>query len=98
MMFLNSGPSNFISNGGIDARCNKDAIIIYCTLVPIPQECIIFGDIIVLHIQYDVKQALFQGQLRQSLENVVWFFMDFTRPMMVGTTNCANSFNFIQTQ
>jgi len=32
-MFLTSGPSNLISNGGIDARCNKDAIIIYCTLV-----------------------------------------------------------------
>jgi hypothetical protein len=33
---LNSGPLDFINNGGIDARCNKNAIIIYCTLVPIP--------------------------------------------------------------
>jgi len=30
--FFNSGPLDFIGNGGIDARCNKDAIIIYCTL------------------------------------------------------------------
>jgi hypothetical protein len=36
LMFFNSGPSDFNSNGGIDARCNKDAIIIYCILVPIP--------------------------------------------------------------
>jgi hypothetical protein len=27
----------------------------------------------VLHIQYETKQALFQGQLKQSLGNVVWF-------------------------
>ncbi len=33
---FNSGPLDFIDNGEIDARCNKDAIIIYCTLVPIP--------------------------------------------------------------
>jgi hypothetical protein len=36
LRFLNSGPPNFIGNGGIDARCNKNAIIIYCTLAPIP--------------------------------------------------------------
>jgi len=36
LMFLNSGPLDLINNGGMDARCNKDAIIIYCTLVPIP--------------------------------------------------------------
>jgi hypothetical protein len=35
-MLLNSGPLDLIDNGEIDARCNKDAIIIYCTLVPIP--------------------------------------------------------------
>jgi hypothetical protein len=34
--FLISGPSDLIGNGGIDARCNKDAIIIYCNCVPIP--------------------------------------------------------------
>jgi len=33
---LNSGPLDFIDNGEIDARCNKDAIIIYYTLAPIP--------------------------------------------------------------
>jgi hypothetical protein len=33
---FNSGPLDLISNGGIDARCSKDVIIIYCTLAPIP--------------------------------------------------------------
>jgi hypothetical protein len=33
---LNSGPLDLINNGGIDARHNKNGIIIYCTLVPIP--------------------------------------------------------------
>jgi hypothetical protein len=34
--FFKSGPLDFIGNGGIDAKCNKDAIIIYRILVPIP--------------------------------------------------------------
>jgi hypothetical protein len=50
LTLFNNGPSDFISNGGIDARCNKDAIIIYYNLVPIPYECIKFVDIIVLDI------------------------------------------------
>jgi hypothetical protein len=61
--FLNSGPLDLIDNGEIDAKCNKDAIIIYCTLALIPQECIIFGDIIMFHIQDEIEQTLFQGQL-----------------------------------
>jgi hypothetical protein len=36
LTFFNSGPLDLINNGGIDARHNKNAIIIYCTLVPIP--------------------------------------------------------------
>jgi hypothetical protein len=36
LTFFNSGPLDFIGNGGIDAKCNKDAIIIYRILVPIP--------------------------------------------------------------
>jgi len=36
LMPLNSGPSDLIGNGEIDARCNKDANIIYYTLIPIP--------------------------------------------------------------
>jgi hypothetical protein len=36
LTLLNSGPPNFINNDGIDARCNKNIIIIYCTLDPIP--------------------------------------------------------------
>jgi hypothetical protein len=35
-MLLNSGPLDLINHGGIDARRNKNAILIYCTLVPIP--------------------------------------------------------------
>ncbi len=35
---LNNGPTNFIGNGIIDARCNKYAIVIYCTFSPIPHE------------------------------------------------------------
>jgi hypothetical protein len=32
----NNGPPDLMENGKIDARCNKNAIIIYCTLVLIP--------------------------------------------------------------
>jgi hypothetical protein len=58
LMLLNSGPLDLINNDEIDARCNKNVIIIYCTLAPIPWECIIFGDIIMFHIQNEVEQAL----------------------------------------
>jgi hypothetical protein len=33
---FNSEPLDFIDNGGIDARCNKNAIIIYYSLLPLP--------------------------------------------------------------
>jgi hypothetical protein len=33
---FNNEPSDLINNGGNNARHNKNAIIIYCTLVPIP--------------------------------------------------------------
>jgi hypothetical protein len=36
LTFFNSGPPDLINNGKIDARRNKNAIIIYSTLVPIP--------------------------------------------------------------
>jgi hypothetical protein len=36
LMLFNSGPSYLIENGKIDARCNKNAIIIYCIFFPIP--------------------------------------------------------------
>jgi hypothetical protein len=35
-MLLNSGPLDLINNGRIHARCNRNAIIIYCILAPIP--------------------------------------------------------------
>jgi hypothetical protein len=53
---------NLVNNGGIDTRCNKNAIIIYCTLAPIPHECIIPCDIVLFHGKYEVQQMLFQGQ------------------------------------
>jgi hypothetical protein len=36
LMFFISGPPYLIDNGRIDARCSKDAIIIYSPLAPIP--------------------------------------------------------------
>jgi hypothetical protein len=36
LTFFNSRPLDFIGDGRIDARCNKNAIIIYYTLVAIP--------------------------------------------------------------
>jgi hypothetical protein len=36
LKLFNNGPPDLIDNGKIDARCNKDVIIIYCTLAPIP--------------------------------------------------------------
>ncbi len=36
LTFFNNGPPDFINNGKMDARRNKNAIIIYPTLVPIP--------------------------------------------------------------
>ncbi len=60
--FFSSRPSNLVSDGGIYTRCDKDAIIIYCTFAPIPHECIILCDIVLFHGKYEVQQTLFQGQ------------------------------------
>jgi len=43
LSLLNNGRMNLVGYGKIDARCNKYAIVIYCTLVPIPHENIILG-------------------------------------------------------
>jgi hypothetical protein len=64
LLLLNSRPLDLINNGEIDTRCNKHAIIIYCTPTPIPHECIILCDIVVLHIKDEVQQTLFHGQFR----------------------------------
>jgi hypothetical protein len=58
-LLFNSGPTNFIDNGKIDARCNKYAIIIYCVLAPISHEGIILNHIIIFHKQNEIKQTLF---------------------------------------
>jgi hypothetical protein len=49
--FLNIRSPNFIDNDKIDTKCNKDSIIIYCTLVPNPHECIILCDIVMLCVK-----------------------------------------------
>jgi hypothetical protein len=59
---FNSRSLNLVNNGGIHPRCNKDAIIIYCTLVPIPHECIILCVIVLFHGKDEVQQTLFWGQ------------------------------------
>jgi hypothetical protein len=41
LSFLSSEPSNFVEN----------AIIIYCIIAPIPQEGIIFSNIIMFHVE-----------------------------------------------
>jgi hypothetical protein len=69
---LNSGPTNLIKYGKIDARCNTYVIVIYCTLVPIPHQGIIFSHIIMFHKQDETKQMLFQGQLGWLPNNVMW--------------------------
>jgi hypothetical protein len=72
LSLFNNGPTNLINNGIIDARCNKYAIIIYYTIVPIPDEGIIFNHIIVFHEQHEIKQMLFQSQFRWSHNSEVW--------------------------
>ncbi len=69
---LNNGPMNLVGNGIIDARCNKYAIIIYYTLIPIPHEGIILSHTIIFHEQDETKQTLFQGQLGWSHNSEVW--------------------------
>ncbi len=59
LLFLNNKPSNLINNGEVDTRCNKHAIIVYCTLAPIPHECIILCDIVMLHMKDEVQQTVF---------------------------------------
>ncbi len=61
-LLFNSRPLNLINNGGIHTRRNKDVIIIYCTLAPIPHECMIPCDIVLFHGKYGVQQMLFRGQ------------------------------------
>jgi hypothetical protein len=59
LLFLNTGTPNLVSNGKIDARWNKYAIIIYCILAPIPYEGIIFCHIMIFNEQDETKQMLF---------------------------------------
>jgi len=48
----------------------QDAIIIYCTLAPIPHEDIIFNHIM-FHEQDETKQTLFHGQFGWLLKSVM---------------------------
>jgi len=49
LSLLNSELANLKGNDIIDARCNKYAIIIYCTFAPIPHEGTILSHIIMFH-------------------------------------------------
>jgi hypothetical protein len=49
LSLFNSGLANLVDNDIIDARCNKHAIIIYCTFAPIPHEGTILSHIIMFH-------------------------------------------------
>jgi hypothetical protein len=64
LLLLNSKSLDLINNGEIDTRCNKHPIIIYCTHAPIPRECIILCDLVMLHRKDEVQQTLFQGQIK----------------------------------
>jgi hypothetical protein len=49
LSLLNTGLANLVNNNIIDARCNKNAIIIYCTFALIPHEGTMFSHIIMFH-------------------------------------------------
>jgi hypothetical protein len=72
LSLLNSGPTNLVGYGKIDAKFNKYIIVIYCILAPIPHEGIILSHIIMFHEQDETKQMLFQGQLGWSPNSVMW--------------------------
>ncbi len=52
---FNSGSPKLINNEKIDAKCDKYAIIIYCTLTPISHENIVFSPIIKFYVQDQIK-------------------------------------------
>jgi len=43
LLLLNSGRTNLVGYGKINARCDKYVIVIYHIFVPIPHESIIFS-------------------------------------------------------
>ncbi len=65
--FLPNGSLNLIDNGKIDARCYKDAIINYCTFIPIPHESIIFNNIIMFHVHNETNKHCFEYNLNYLL-------------------------------
>jgi hypothetical protein len=60
---LNNGPMNFIDNGKIHAKCNKYAIIIYCTLTPIPLDNIVFSHISCFMNKMKLNKCNFKANL-----------------------------------
>jgi hypothetical protein len=78
LLLLNSKSLDLINNGEIDTRCNKHAIIIYCTHAPIPRECIILCDLVMLHRKDEVQQTLFQGQIKWLVRSAIASPMDLT--------------------
>ncbi len=91
---LNSGPMNFIGNGRIDAKWNKYAIIVYCTLAPIPHEGIIFNHISCFMNTMKLNKCYFKANLDGCPIMRCGSPMDLAWLIMIGTTSCANSSNF----
>jgi hypothetical protein len=78
LLLLTSKSLDLINNGEIDTRCNKHPIIIYCTHAPIPRECIILCDLVMLHRKDEVQQTLFQGQIKWLVRSAIASPMDLT--------------------
>jgi hypothetical protein len=93
-LLFNSGPTNFIDNGKIDARCNTYAIIIYCVLAPISHEGIILSHVIIFHEQNEIKQTLFRTNLDGHPKVPCGSLVDFAWLIMARTTSCTNFSNF----
>jgi hypothetical protein len=63
LLLLNTGTPNLVSNGKIDARWNKYAIIIYCILAPIPYEGIIFSQIMIFNEKMKLNKCCYGANL-----------------------------------
>jgi hypothetical protein len=49
-LLLKVWPSNLVAEHQIDALCNENYIITHSRLAPIPEECIIYDNIVMFHV------------------------------------------------
>jgi hypothetical protein len=66
-LLLSNRSSNLVSYGLTNAWCNKNFIIIYYILAPIPHECVIHENIIMFQKHDELQPMLFCTQLIRSL-------------------------------